>query len=84
MDTVKANNIEKYDLESAMKRLDEVVAGLSAENISIEDSLALYEEGVALVRLCNARLESVERKISLLRMTPDGEITTEPFGERGE
>ena len=84
MDTVKANNIEKYDLESAMKRLDEVVAGLSAESISIEDSLALYEEGVALVRLCNARLESVERKISLLRMTPDGEITTEPFGERGE
>ena len=54
------------------------------KSISIEDSLALYEEGVALVRLCNARLESVERKISLLRMTPDGEITTEPFGERGE
>ena len=84
MDTEKSKNIEKYDLESAMKRLDEVVARLSAENVSIEDSLSLYEEGVALVRLCNARLESVERKISLLRTTPDGEVVQEPFGERGE
>ena len=84
MDTEKSKNIEKYDLESAMKRLDEVVARLSAENVSLEDSLSLYEEGVALVRLCNARLESVERKISLLRTTPDGEVVQEPFGERGE
>ena len=72
------------ELEVAMKRLDEVVARLSAQSVSIEDSLALYEEGVALVRLCNARLESVERKISLLRTRPDGEIVEEPFGEKGE
>ncbi len=84
MDIEKAKKIEGYDLEGAMKRLDEVVARLSAESVSIEDSLALYEEGVALVRLCNARLESVERKISLLRTRPDGEIVEEPFGEKGE
>ena len=84
MDIEKAKKIEGYDLEGAMKRLDEVVARLSAQSVSIEDSLALYEEGVALVRLCNARLESVERKISLLRTRPDGEIVEEPFGEKGE
>ena len=71
--------INEYDLETAMKRLDAVVERLSRENISLEDSLALYEEGVALVKHCNAKLESVERKINLLRMTQDGEISGAPF-----
>ncbi len=71
--------IEKYDLETAMRRLDEVAAKLSAENVSLEDSLALYEEGVALVKHCNAQLESVQRKINVLKMSADGEVVTEPF-----
>ncbi|MBO7310220.1 MAG: exodeoxyribonuclease VII small subunit [Clostridia bacterium] len=80
----KTNGIESYDLETAMKRLDEVVEGLSRENVSLEDSLRLYEEGVALVRLCNTRLDSVERKINALRMTADGEVIQEPFASAGE
>ena len=76
----KLKNIDELDLESALKRLDEVVSGMSRQGVSLEDSLALYEEGVALVKLCNGRLESVERRISALRMTSDGEIVLEPFG----
>ena len=71
--------IEEYDLETAMKRLDEITEGLSKENVSLEDSLALYEEGVALVKHCNRKLESVERKINVLRMTADGEVSEQPF-----
>ena len=77
-------NAEKYDCEVAMKRLDEVVERLSRENVSLEESLALYEEGVALVRVCNARLESVERKINVLKATADGEIVKEAFEKTGE
>ncbi len=62
-----------------MKRLDEVSERLSAENVSLEDSLLLYEEGVALVKHCNAQLEAVERKISILKMSSDGEIEVKPF-----
>lgn len=72
-------NIENMDLESAMKRLDAVVNELSGQNVKLEDSLALYEEGVALVRYCNSKLEGVERKIEALRMTEDGEIVKVPF-----
>ena len=75
----KITDIEKLDLESAMKRLEEVVAGMSRQNVSLEDSLSLYEEGVALVRHCNTKLESVERRISMLKMTSDGEIVSQPF-----
>lgn len=84
MENSKFKDIEKLDLEGAMKRLDEVVAGMSRQGVSLEESLALYEEGVALVKLCNGKLEGVERRISELRMTPDGEIVTEPFRGLGE
>lgn len=80
MENEKIKDIEKLDLESALKRLDEVVSGMSRQGVSLEDSIALYEEGVALVKLCNSKLESVERRINMLRMTPDGEIVAEPFG----
>lgn len=73
------NKINNMDLESAMKRLDEVVNELSEQNVKLERSLALYEEGVALVRYCSSKLESVERKIEALRMTEDGEIVKVPF-----
>ena len=76
-------NIKKYALETAMKRLDEVVALMSRENVSLEDSLSLYEEGVALVRHCNSKLEVAQRKINELKMTEDGEIVAEPFDASG-
>ena len=67
------------ELEVAMKRLDEVVAKLSGEGVELEEALALYEEGVSLVRTCNERLENARRKINKIRLTDDGEITEETF-----
>ena len=72
-------NMQNGDLESAMRRLDEVLKSLSVENVTLEKALTLYEEGVALVKECNARLESAQRKIELLKMNADGEVTAEPF-----
>ena len=77
--TVNREDIQSLDLETAMARLDGVVGKLSGENVKLEDALALYEEGVALVRQCNTKLDSAQRKISILRMTPDGEVAEEPF-----
>ena len=67
------------ELEVAMKRLDEVVAKLSGEGVELEEALALYEEGVSLVRTCNERLENARRKINKIRLIGDGEITEEAF-----
>ncbi len=75
----KKTENKPLELEESMKRLDEVVEKLSGEGVSLEESLALYEEGVALVRECNARLENAQRKITVLKMNADGEITEEPF-----
>ncbi len=78
MPNEKSKN-DTLTLEQALARLDEVADKLSKESISLEDSLALYEEGVGLVKLCASRLEDVERKINVLRMTSDGEVSEAPF-----
>ena len=70
---------EQMELEAALARLDEVVTAISADGVELEKALALYEEGVSLVKTCAARLEDAERKITLLRMSGDGEVSETPF-----
>ena len=57
-----------------MKRIDEIAKQLGADDVSLEESLALYEEGVSLVRVCNERLADAERKIKMLKISDSGEI----------
>ena len=72
-------NIKNTDLESAMARLEKVVENISAEGVSLEEALTLYEEGIALVKQCNATLENAQRKINALKLGKDGEISEVPF-----
>lgn len=67
------------DFESAVKRLEEITSSLEKENLSLEEALKRYEEGVRLVRICNEKLEDAERRIRILKMTPDGETVEEAF-----
>ena len=80
-DQKEMNEINELKLEDAMRRLDEVVNALDRENADLEASLALYEEGVRLVALCNRRLSEAERRINALKMTSDGEIVEVTFPE---
>lgn len=75
---------KKPKFEEAMRALEAVVADLEAGNVSLDDSLALYERGMKLVRVCNKALEDAERRIDAVRLTPEGAVT-EPFeGENAE
>ncbi len=67
------------DFESAVKRLEEITSSLEKENLSLEEALKRYEEGVRLVRICNEKLEDAERRIRILKTTPDGETVEEVF-----
>jgi exodeoxyribonuclease VII small subunit len=57
--------------------LEKIVAKLEAGDQPLEQSLELFEKGVALSRECRARLENVERRIQVLIQQPDGEIQIE-------
>ena len=57
-----------------MKKVKEEAAAEAVESGSspLDESLALFEEGVGLVKLCNARLDTAEQKVKLLIPNPDG------------
>ena len=67
-------NKKTIDLEAAIKRLEEITEELSREGVKLEEALALYEEGVGLVRACNKKLEATERKIKMLKVSAEGEL----------
>src|SRR5689334_9500349 len=54
----QAPDVEKLSFEDAQTELDSVVATLEAGEIDLDQSLALYERGVALARRCQALLDS--------------------------
>lgn len=58
--------------EQALIRLEEIVKQMEKGNISLEESLQLFEEGTALVRQCGAQLDQAELKIVRLMKGPDG------------
>ena len=69
--------IDGLSFEDALKRLEETVKALESGTVPLEESLKLFEEGVALVKLCNGKLDEAEQKVKILRKTADGEITEE-------
>lgn len=52
--------------EEALKKLESIVQQLENEELELEKSLQIYEEGVRLSRWCNRKLEEVERKVEIL------------------
>lgn len=78
------NGKETQSFEELMKRIDEISKQLGSDDVSLEESLALYEEGVALVRVCNDRLLEAERKIKMLKISDSGEIEETEILPQGE
>ncbi len=50
--------------EQAFQQLEEVVQKLEAGDLSLEESLALFERGMLLARLCESKLDEAEQKVS--------------------
>lgn len=60
--------------EEAMKRLEAIVDFLEGEEISLDDALKRYEEGIKLARFCSKKLQEAEKKIEILSRDEDGKI----------
>ena len=70
---------KKLSFEDSMNRLSEVVAQLENGTAPLDESLSLYEEGIALIRSCSRMLEDAEKKVALLSKQEDGTVTEEKF-----
>ena len=63
------NRIDKEDkfiIEEAFTRLEEINNSLENPDTSLKDSLIFYEEGVKLVNACRENLEGIEKEIQIL------------------
>ena len=72
------DNKEK-SFEEALARLEEIVALLDGGNAPLDQSLALFEEGAGLVKLCSIKLDNVEQRVKILVEGKDGELKENDF-----
>lgn len=65
--------------EVSLKKLEEVVRRLESGELSLEDSLKAFEEGVKHAGACSARLNEAEQRVELLLKRKDGAFVREAF-----
>ena len=56
----------EQSLETVFEQLDEIVEQLEAEDVSLEDSFGLYHKGMDLLKVCNEKIDTIEKKMIML------------------
>lgn len=73
------NMKDKVSFEQAMEQLDDIVESLENGDLSLEDSIGMFQKGIELSNLCSKKLDEAERKITMLIQTQNGELKETPF-----
>ena len=58
-------------LEEVFEHLDDIIKNLEVTTVSLEDSFQLYKKGMELLKICNDKIDTVEKKMLIL--DEDGE-----------
>ena len=69
--------VDKF--ENALKKLEDVVRRLEEGDLSLEDSLKAFEEGVKHAAFCTTKLDEAEKKVELLLKQKSGSFIREDF-----
>ncbi len=72
-------SVKAEKFEVSLQRLEGIVRKLEAGDIPLEDSLKAFEEGMGLVRRCEARLHEAQKKIEILMKDTDGKKVPQDF-----
>ena len=71
--------MEEKKFETAMERLECIVQSLESGDLSLDESLKVFEEGMQLVQFCTRKLDEAERKVSILMKESSGKLVQQPF-----
>lgn len=71
------------NFEDSMKELEEIAKKLSDGEVSLDESINLFENGMKLSKNCQRILEDAEKKVNVL-LNKDGEMEKQPFEEPKE
>jgi exodeoxyribonuclease VII small subunit len=70
----------KEKFEEALEKLEGIVKKMEAGEMTLEESLKAFEEGIKLARLCAKKLDEADRRVELL-LRQEGDLITKPFPE---
>ena len=66
-------------LETAMQRVSEIVSSMESGDMPLEKLIESYEEGTALVKMCQEKLDAAEKRIQIIARNARGEVSLEEF-----
>ena len=58
--------MKKKSFEEALEKLEKITRDLEEGDISLEDSLKYFDEGVKLAEYCNSKLNDAQKKVEIL------------------
>ncbi len=79
-----AGRKKEKKFEESIDRLEEIVSKMENEELSLEESINIFKEGMDLVALCNSRLDEAEKKINIIVKGKNGELGEEEFSIQEE
>lgn len=74
-EATNTNELDELSFEQLYERLEEATARLESGDLSLEQSVALFEQGMELAKRCQGLLGDVEQRVETLRRAFDGDPT---------
>jgi exodeoxyribonuclease VII small subunit len=69
----------KQTFENAMKRLEAIVQEIESGDLTLDEALKKFQEGVKLSKFCSNKLDETEKKVSILLKDEEGNVCEKPF-----
>ena len=71
---------EKFQFEKALEDLEKIVEAMESGELTLDQALKKYEEGMKFIQACRKKLDETKRKVEIL-VKKDGKSSLEPFKE---
>lgn len=69
----------KQTFENAMKRLESIVQEIESGDLTLDEALKKFQEGVKLSKFCSNKLDETEKRVSILLKDEEGRVRREAF-----
>ena len=76
--------IEEMKFEEALASLEKIVSSLENQTAPLDESISLYENGIALVKHCSKLLDDAQQKVGILSRNDAGDVVVKPFSADAE
>ena len=76
--------MEKFDFETHMEELQQVVNKLEKGDLSLDESIEIFQRGIKLSKLCAQKLDDIEKRVTILLEQDNGDIKEQDFLIEGE